>query len=142
MVGNQRKIRIAGGDEGDGDDVDPKDRCEALTFEGRRGQLEIMGPGEKVTGSQKHRHRQHSRDEEPPEGGLIAAADEQDAADHQWSGDRAELIECLMQSKSPAEPGAARGVRQHRIAHRRADAATHALSNHQHNGDLPGTGKC
>jgi hypothetical protein len=31
-------------------------------------------------------------------------------------------IECLMQSKSPAEPGAARGMRQHRIAHRRADA--------------------
>jgi hypothetical protein len=26
MVGNQRKIRIAGGDERDGDDVDPKDR--------------------------------------------------------------------------------------------------------------------
>jgi hypothetical protein len=47
MVGNQRKIGVAGGDEGDGDDVDPEDRCEALTFEGRRGQLEIMGPGKK-----------------------------------------------------------------------------------------------
>jgi hypothetical protein len=49
MVGNQRKIRIAGGDEGDGDDVDPEDRCKALAFERRRCQLEIMGPGKKVT---------------------------------------------------------------------------------------------
>src|SRR5882724_2827721 len=46
-----------------------------------------------------------------------------------------------MQSKSPAEPGAARGVRQHRIAHRRADATTYALGNDQHDGDLPSTGK-
>src|SRR5712671_3987536 len=98
MVRNQRKIRIAGGDEGDGDDVDPEDRSKTLTFEGRRGQLEIMRPGKKVSGRQKHRHRQHSRNEEPSEGGLIAAADEQDGAHHQWSGDRAELIEYLMQS--------------------------------------------
>jgi len=141
MVGNQRKIGVAGGDEGDGDDVDPEDTCEALSFECRWGQLKIVGPGKQIAGSQKHRHRQHSGDEEPPEGGLIAATDEQNAAHHQWSGDGAELIECLMQSKSPAEPGAARGVRQHRIAHRRADAATHAFGNDQHDGDLPITGE-
>jgi hypothetical protein len=39
----------------------------------------------RITLGQKHRHRQHSRDELQPEGGLIAAADEQDAAHHQWA---------------------------------------------------------
>src|SRR5437899_3716981 len=53
MVGDQRKIRVAGGDESDGDDVDPEDRCEALAFERRQGELEIMGPGKEIAGSQK-----------------------------------------------------------------------------------------
>src|SRR6266404_9371043 len=100
-----------------------------------------MRPGKEVAGSQKYRDRQYGRDEEPAEGGLIAAADEEDAAHHQGSGNRAELVERLMQPKSPAEPGLARGVRQHRIAHRRADAATRALGNDQHRSDLPSTGK-
>src|SRR6266404_9651542 len=100
-----------------------------------------MRPGKQIAGGQKYRDRQHGWDEEPAEGGLIAAADEEDAAHHQWSGNRAELVERLMQPKSPAEPSLARGMRQHRIAHRRADAATHALGNDQHSGDLPSTGE-
>ena len=57
MVGNQRKIGIAGGDEGDRDEVDPKSRIKAFDFESRRCEIEIMRPREQHAGRKDQRNR-------------------------------------------------------------------------------------
>ncbi len=101
VIGNQRKIDIARGDECHGEKVNPEDRRQAAGFEGGRGQVEIVRPRKQVPRGKEHRNRQHCRDDKHGETRPVIATGEQDRADHQGAGDGAGLVECLVQAEAP-----------------------------------------
>src|SRR5712671_3746086 len=137
VIGNQRKIRIARGDEGNRDEVDAKGRGEAGRVERRRRQLEIARPREQQTGGEDKRNRHQRRGEENGESRAIIIAEEEDPADDQRPDDGSGLIERLVKTKAPAESSLTRGMRQHRVARRRTDRPSHPLGNDQNDRDLP-----
>ena len=137
MIGNQRKIRIARGDEGNRDEVDAKGRGEAGRVERRRRQLEIARPREQQTGGEDKRNRHQRRGEENGESRAIIIAEEEDPADDQRPDDGSGLIERLVKAKAPAQSSLTRGMRQHRVARRRTDRPSHPLCNDQSDRDLP-----
>ena len=100
-----------------------------------------MRIGEKITGREKNRDRQHRRNQKEREAVLVASVPEQGQRNHERSNRRASLIERFVQTEDPAAPDLVPSKRKHCFRGRLSDRAPSSFRHDESRGERPVPGE-